>query len=256
MIAPLKTTDTVTSNLYSVSGFNIDNSIRDFGIYLAPDFPDFLIPQNTPPDYKSSPQVIRNAITWGTVRSEPGTVSQDEPFRGTRELKSRSREFIAYYAEYGKNKVIGPSETILKSFTDQFAYVKMKAQVFDNLVQYNIWSKTNYEVERLTEWFESEYMDNYIGMFREAGVVQMYFDRRVRDDVVAAMKNGYHVRSVLYYIRTERVKPEFVGPIKQITLNINVENLQNLLKGEEDYNKESEYDKLISRWIHRNQLGG
>jgi hypothetical protein len=132
----------------------------------------------------------------------------------------------------------------------------MRAQVFDNLVQYNIWSKTNYEAERLTEWFESEYMDNYIGMFREAGIVNMYFDRRVRDDTVLAMKNGYHVRSVLYYIRTERIKPEFIGPIKQITLNINVENLQNLLKVEEGYNIESMHDQLVKRWIQRNQLGG
>ena len=108
----------------------------------------------------------------------------------------------------------------------------------------------------VTEWFIDEYMDNYIGMFREAGIVQMYFDRRVRDDTIITMKNGYHVRSVLYYIRTERIKPEFIGPIKQVTLNISVENLQNLIKDSEDYNLGSIEDKLMSKWIQRNQLGG
>ena len=259
IISPLKT-DTQPfvsdTNLYTTSGFTMDKSIQDYGIYLAPDFPEFLIPKLTPADYKSSPQVVRNAITWGVVRSEPGTVSQDDPFRGTRELKARTREFVAYYGDSGRSKIIGANNTVLNAFTDNFAYIRMKAQVFDNLVQYNIWSKTNYEAERLTEWFIDEYMDNYIGMFREAGIVQMYFDRRVRDDTIITMKNGYHVRSVLYYIRTERIKPEFIGPIKQVTLNISVENLQNLIKDSEDYNLGSIEDKLMSKWIQRNQLGG
>jgi hypothetical protein len=98
-------------------------------------------------------------------------------------------------------------------------------------------------------------MDNYIGMFREAGIVNMYFDRRVRDNTLLEMKNNYHVRSVLYYIRTERVRPIFIGPIKQITLNINVQNLQEPIVST-DFNIESQYDKLIKKWIQRNQLGG
>ena len=245
-----------TDNLYTVSGFNIDKSIQDYGIYIAPDFPDFLIPKISPSEYKAPPQVVRNAITWGVVRSEPGTVSQDEPFRGTRELKARTRDFIVCYEDAGKVKIVGLDSTILKSFTNKFAYMKMKGQSFDNLVQYNIWSKTNYEVERITEWFQHDYMDNYIGMFREAGIVSMYFDRRVRDDVITQMKNGYHVRSVLYYIRTERITPEFIGPIKQVTLNINVENFQSYINDLGGYNIESTHDKLLSKWIHRNQLGG
>ena len=258
IIAPYKddTQPFDSSVNYSVSGFNIDNIISDYGIYFAPDFPEFLIPKITPKEYKSSPQVVRNAITWGIVRQEPATVSQDVPFRGTREIKARTREFIAYYRDQGKQKLVGPEETILKSFTDKFAYFQMKGQYFDNLVQYNIWGKTNYEVERLTEWFIEDYMDNYIGMFREAGIVQMYFDRRVRDDTIAQMKSGYHLRSVLYYLRTERIKPEKIGLIKQITLNISTQSLQNLLKIEEGNNIESVSDKLISKWIHRNQIGG
>jgi hypothetical protein len=258
ILAPLKTDSQPFINqddILAVSGFTIDKSIQDYGIYLAPDFPEFLVPRLTPSDYKSSPQVVRNAITWGVVRSEPGTVSQDEPFRGTRELKARTREFIAYFKDTGKQTIIGTDDTFLQSFTDNFAYMKMKAQYFDNLVQYNIWSKTNYEAERLAEWFEAEYMDNYIGMFREAGIVQMHFDRRVRDDTIITMKNGYHVRSVLYYIRTERIKPELIRPIKQVALNINVENLQSILSVE-DNNIGSIEDNLVSRWVTKNQLGG
>jgi hypothetical protein len=239
----------------TVSGFTMDKSLQKYGIYLAPDFPEFLLPTYKPEDIKSGPQAARNAITWGVVRSEPGTVSQDSPFRGTREIKARTREFIAYYQDTGRHVYIGENNTILNSFTDNFAYMQMKAQVFDNLVQYNIWSKTNYEAERLVEWFEGEYMDNYIGMFREAGIVQMHFDRRVRDDTIQAMKNGYHVRSVLYYIRTERIKLDLIRPIKQVELNINVENLQAIIGSGDTYIGSIE-DDLVSRWVSKNQLGG
>lgn len=254
IIAPRR--DTPPTPLYSISGFTIDKSIQDYGLYFAPDFPDFLIPKTVPDNYQSSPISTRNIITWGVVRSEPGTVSQDTPFRGVRELKPRTREFITLYNEYGRKRLVNLDETLIKSVKDKYGYLRMKAQCFDNLVQYNIWGKSNYEVERLTEWFMDEYMDNYIGMFREAGIVQMYFDRRVRDDTILQMKNGYHVRSVLYYIRTERVKPEIITPIRQINLNITLENLQKLREVDEGYNIESQYDKLISKWIQMNQLGG
>jgi hypothetical protein len=257
ILAPCKTICNTTSGTltYEPSPY-ISQSISKYGIYFCPDFPDFLLPKDRQTDYVSSAQVVPNVITWGVVRTEPGTVSQDQPFRGTQEVAPRVREFLAYFENEGKKHIVGTDKTLTTFFNDKYAFVKMRAQVFDNLVQYNIWSKSNYEAERLTEWFESEYMDNYIGMFREAGIVNMRFNRRVRDDSLTVIKNGYHVRSVLYYIRTERVKPEFIGPINQINLNISVENLQKLVKEEEGRNIESVSDTIISKWIHRNQLGG
>lgn len=259
IIAPYKDKDNtkiVTSDLYPPSGYNITNSIQNYGIFFAPDFPEGVISRDRPDNYKCSPISARNIITWGVVRKEPGTTSQDVPFRGTREVKARTREYILFYNNIMKKRLVGIDSTQISAINDTFGYMKIKAQVFDNLIQYNIFGKTNYEAERLVEWFEDEYMDNYIGMFREAGVVDMYFDRRVRDDVLLQKSNGYHVRSVLYYIRTERVRPEFIGPIKQINLNIDTKDLQSLTNIEEGYSIESRYDKLISKWIHRNKLGG
>lgn len=257
ILAPYTSTnEPKRDNLIYVPSSNIDQSIAKNGIFFSPDFPEFLLSKDRQSDYVSAPQAVQNAITWGVVRTEPGTVSNDPPFRGTQEIKARVREFIAYYADSNKKYIVGQNQTFNELINEKYAYVKVKAQLFDHLVQYNIWSKSNYEAERLTEWFEGTFMDNYIGMFREAGVVNMYFNRRVRDDTLLAMKNGYHVRSVLYYIRTERVKPEYVGPINQINLNINVESLQKLIKEQDGYNVESNFDNLISKWIHKNQLGG
>ena len=257
ILAPCNTLDNIIiDNITYNSTSEIDQSIAKYGIYFAPDFPDFLLPKTDQTDYVSAKQVVRNAITWGVVRSEPGTVSQDQPFRGTQEIHPRVREFIGYYESSDRKHIVGQSETINGFINNKYSYFKVKAQVFDHLVQYNIWSKSNYEAERLTEWFEGTYMDNYIGMFREAGIVNMYFNRRVRDDILHTMKNGYHVRSVLYYIRTERVTPEYIGPINQINLNINVESLQKLVQENEGRIIEPNYDKLISKWVQRNQLGG
>jgi hypothetical protein len=127
-------------------------------------------------------------------------------------------------------------------------FIKIAGQVFDNLVQYNIWSKSNYEVEELTEWFE-EYMDSYRGMFREAGIVQTVFNRRIRDDTLVAMKNGYHVRSVLYYVRTERVHVENISPIQRIDLKINVNDLRSLKDNISDQIIDANlYELILNKW--------
>ena len=57
-------------------------------------------------------------------------------------------------------------------------------------------------------------------MFKEAGIVEMTFDRRVRDDTLMQIKNNYHLRSFLYYIRTESTCIETIEPINQINTNI------------------------------------
>lgn len=216
------------------------------GLFFAPDFPDFLLPLDNP-SYHTAPGVVSNAITWGTIRKEPGTMG-GKPFRGTQEIKPRFREFIAVFGDYAKQWVIGSNVSTLEGFGELTGYVKISAQAFDNLVQYNIWARSNYEVEALTEWFE-EYMEAYTGMYREAGIVQMVFDRRVRDDTLVQMKNGYHVRSVLYYVRTERVRVESISPIKRVDLKINVNDLMSVSSALKDHIIDTNlYDRIIKKW--------
>jgi hypothetical protein len=229
-------------------------------IWFAPDFPEFLLPRDNP-SYKemscskAAPQVPKKVITWGVVRKEPGTVS-GPPFGGTQEVKPRHREYIAIFNDQTKNYVVGNTTSGLNTETERFRLVKVKAQVFDNLVQYNIWSKSNYEAEIMMEWFE-DFMDKYTGMFREAGIVQLLFNRRVRDETLFQMKNGYHARSGLYYVRTERVSVDSISPIKRINLNISTQQLlksvDNINDQLSDYNL---YDKIIDKWIRRNTIGG
>lgn len=216
------------------------------GIFFAPDFPDFLLPLDDP-RYHTAPGVVSKAITWGTIRKEPGTMS-GKPFRGTQEIKPRIREFVAIFGDYAKQWIVGSNVSTLEGYGELTGFVKTSAQAFDNLVQYNIWARSNYEVEELTQWFE-DYMETYRGMFREAGIVQMVFDRRVRDDTLVQMKNGYHVRSVLYYVRTERVRVESISPIKRIDLKINVNDLQRVSDSLKDHIIDTNlYDRIIKKW--------
>lgn len=218
------------------------------GIFYAPDFPEFLLPLNNP-SYKAAPAVTPKVITWGVVRKEPGTMS-GTPFGGTQEIKPRHREFLAVFGDYAKQWIISTNDSYLEDLEQISYYIKTSAQVFDNLVQYNIWAKSNYEAEELTEWFE-EYMDSYRGMFREAGIVQTVFNRRIRDDTLIQMNNGYHVRSVLYYVRTERVHVERISPIKRVDLKINVNDLRRLKDNLSDQIIDANlYDRILDKW-HR-----
>jgi hypothetical protein len=228
---------------------SVSLEIIDPSIYFCPDFPEFLLPLENP-EYKAAPQVVPSIITWGTVRKEPGTVG-GKMFTGTQEIKPRFREALAVFGDQTKQWVVTPTTSDLESFGGLVKYIKIKAQVFDNLVQYNIWSKSNFEVEKLTEWFE-EYMENYRGMFREAGINELIFNRRVRDDTLMAMNNGYHVRSVLYYVRTERVLFETALPIDRINVKVYVNDLNEVQKSLTDHNIDTNlYDRIISKWVNK-----
>lgn len=223
------------------------------GIFFAPDFPEFLLPLGSP-GYQAAPAVTPKVITWGIVRKEPGTMS-GTPFGGTQEIKPRHREFLAIFGDHAKQWVVGDSSSHLAELGELSYYIKTAGQAFDNLVQYNIWAKSNYEVEEMTEWFE-EYMDTYRGMFREAGIVQTTFNRRVRDDTMVQMRNSYHVRSVLYYVRTERVHVEKISPIKRIDLNVNVNDLRNIKDNISDHIISANlYDSILDKW-HDKKDGG
>lgn len=229
--------------------------IIDPDLFFCPDFPEFLLPKDDPL-YKGSPSVRDKVITWGIVRKEPGTVS-GPIFRGTQELQPRIREYIALLADDQQQYFLNDLSSGVESYGGVIGYLKVRAQFFDNLIQYNIWSKSNYEVEYLTEWLE-QYMLDYRGMFREMGIVNMYFYRRIRDDTLVQVKNGYHLRSVLYYIRTERVEIDTQSPIKRINLNIDVGDLQAIKSriSQQDISHEEIEERIIEKWININKIGG
>jgi len=252
------------------------------GLVFSPDFPDYLlsednpkymetIPMITPELYKSMPHYRHDLfdrnfndynhyddvsakdqlkpaphITWSIVRQEPGTVS-GTPFRGTQEIKPRQRELVLVFDKQYKSILETHSDNQFIEQGDKiYKYIKVQGQFMDNLVQYNMWARSHWEVEELTDWFQRRYMLPYTGMFREAGVNNLYFNRRVRDDTLIQMKTRYHLRSILYYVRTEHIYNETIMPITRIDVDIDTLATAN----EFAINTElaNYYDRIIDRW--------
>lgn len=228
---------------YSYKGIN-PNEYYPSGIWFSPDFPEFLIPKEEA-SYTAPTQVPTNAITWGVVRMEPGTVS-GPPFRGTQEIRPRHREYLAIFGDTNKQYLIDNTTRVSRS-GKVIKFIKMLGQHYDMLIQYNIWSKSNYEVELLTHWF-LDYMAQYRGMFREAGVQNMHLWSRVRDDTLVQMKNGYHVRSVLYYFRTEELTVESESPINRINLNVDVDTFISTELENQYLNLAESRQRILEKW--------
>ena len=245
------------------------------GLVFTPDFPDYLLSEDDPKyieeipmigkelykrmphyredlfqrnydDFKTIPTVPAPHITWGTVRTEPGTVS-GTPFRGTQEIKPRERELVMIFDASYKSVLEANSDKNFVTVGNKIhKYIKVKGQFFDNLVQYNTWTRTGWEAEELVEWFQKDYMLPYTGMFREAGVNNLIFQRRVRDDTLMQIKSRFHLRSILYYIRTEHITNDTIMPINRIEVDVDVLNsTADFIINQELSNY---YNKILERW--------
>ena len=216
------------------------------GIWFSPDFPEFLLPKEQQ-NYNTPAQVPSNTITWGVVRMEPGSMS-GPPFRGTQEVRPRMREYIGIFGDTNKQYITENTTSQINRAGKLLQFMTMRGQHYDMLLQYNIWSKSNYEVELLTHWF-LEYLSQYRGMYKESGVQNMFLWSRVRDDTLIQMKNGYHVRSVLYYFRTEEVTVDSVGPINRINLNVDVNSLLSDEKMRDYLNYAESQQRILDKWM-------
>ena len=168
----------------------------DEKIAYIPAYPDYLLIYEDEAHISDTRQMPKKIITYQTVRSEPGRISAGSPFQGTgvKELKKRTREQLFLDPLFRKD-IDDPAEKL--------RYFKSEGQWFDNLVKFDLWTKTNYEAEEFIDWFEN-ILDTYTGMFKELGIQEMVYYRRVRDDTIIKWKNKFNVRSLIYFIRTEK----------------------------------------------------
>ena len=213
----------------------------DDKIVYVPSYPDYVMDNEYGSNIDYNKQAPKRMITYNTIRSEPGKISAGPPFQGTgvKEIKKRVREQLFIDPIFRKD---------IDNPTDDLRYYKSTGQWFDNLVQFDLWTKTNYEAETFIEWFE-DYLDRYTGMFKELGMHEMAYYRRVRDDTLLRWKNKLTVRSLIYYFRTEKLNVTEIRPIKRITIDtkVIVNNLYSASELDEDE------DKIIKKWL---KIGG
>lgn len=150
-----------------------------------------------------------NTITYQIIRREPATLG-DAPFQARKDWKPRYRE----------TKLVTPTEAI-----------EIKGQWFDNMVQFDCWTRSNKEADDLVEWFE-EFMILYTFYFKKyVGVQEMFYYRGGRftfgtteDEAMVRWRNPFKVRSCTYYFRTEKLWFIDLGVIQKIIARLDVQD--------------------------------
>lgn len=171
---------------FSLMYYTLD--IEQPGLIFAPSWPNYLIPST--PEYKKTmenpTELFMDTITYDVTRQEPGSVGGNkQPFGGYKELIPRYRE-------------------ILRADDKSRTY---HGQWFDNLVQFDLWTLTNFEAEDLALWFQ-RFMIVHRNFFKHMGLSEIHFWWRGRDDISSSIKNNLHLRTLVFFVRTEEISCE------------------------------------------------
>jgi hypothetical protein len=92
-------------------------------------------------------------------------------------------------------------------------------QEMDNLVQFDIWARTNKKAEEMATAFENMMIIHGL-VWKQAGINKVYFYRRFMDDKLDNIGTGVQRRRLHYYVRTQK---QFLVPkiqIEEITARI------------------------------------
>jgi len=145
----------------------------------------------------------RDTIVFRVKRREPGTIGK-HPFDPPTEIKPRIREY------YPDEKHPG-------------CHVMVMGQWFDNLIQFDCWSKYGNSADTLIEWFE-DFMYKYTWVWKKNGVNEILYWMRLVDLESVKFRNDLSVRTVIYYFKTETIVTVKEYDLKQIDINLSVDN--------------------------------
>lgn len=146
----------------------------------------------------------RDTIVFRVKRREPGTIGK-HPFDPPTEIKPRVRQYL-----------VDPD------YTD--CHIVVLGQWFDNLIQFDCWSKLNNRADDLIEWFE-DFVYKYTWVWKKNGVNEMLYWMRNIDTEAVKFRNDLAVRTVLYYFKTEKIVTIREHDFKQIDLYLELENV-------------------------------
>lgn len=143
-----------------------------------------------------------DTITWAVIRREPGGLRR--PFEDPRETKPRHRE-QARMVEL-----------------DNCDYIhNIEGQLFDNVVQFDIWAQTNERAEALAVWFQ-DFFERYRWVWKFNGLKEILFWQQNADAIVTRWRNDIVSRSIQLYLQTERLRRFPVRRIVDIEVAVEV----------------------------------
>lgn len=177
--------------------YDIENYVR-FDHNFMSDSPNALSTNSDGGGVSAPP--MKPTIAWVLIRKEPGAHGQ--AFGPRKEYKARQREQL-------KDPLVRGHSVIVSG------------QSFDNIVQFDALYSDNRSAEMLVEWFE-QFMRLYRHVFRENGVEQMFFWKRLEDDTTREFRQPLWKRSIQYYIRTEQLEATYTRDLLRIDTSVDV----------------------------------
>ena len=145
----------------------------------------------------------RDTVIFRVKRREPGTIGK-HPFDPPTEIKPRVRQYI-----------VDPDHVD--------CHIMILGQWYDNLIQFDVWSKYNNRADDLIEWFE-DFMYKYTWVWKKNGVNEILYWMRTVDEEVSKFRNDLAARSVLYYFKTEKIVTVKEYDLKQIDMYLELSN--------------------------------
>lgn len=140
-------------------------------------------------------------VVYSLVRKEPGSIGKS-PFGPQKDYKKHVREQIK------DPNVLGST-------------IEVRAQTFDNLVQFDCCTTDNISATRLAKWFE-KFVNLYEGVLKKNGVQQILYWQRLKDAAVTKWRQDLVVRTVQYYFRTEEIEAVIRGDLRKIDFNVDL----------------------------------
>lgn len=163
-----------------------------------------------------------DTITWHTVRKEAGGMKK--PFTDPRQTKPQKHEFVS-----------------TPEHDDSDYWHVIEGQVFDTIVQFDLWAQTNRRAEWLAAWFQ-DFFERYRWVWKYNGVKEILYWQQNADALVTRWRNDIVSRSIQLYFQTERLATYPIRRITDITLAVDV-----LTGGE---HLETKTTKIVGTKIH------
>jgi hypothetical protein len=104
-------------------------------------------------------------------------------------------------------------------------------QWFDCIVEFNFWARNNLEARRLMTKFES-LMAAYAGHLKKQGISEIFFLKELPPRQSLNFLDGIPMRSLMYYVRFERIQSVRISTINKINMEFEVtETLEEVNSG-------------------------
>lgn len=111
--------------------------------------------------------------------------------------------------------------------------VELYGQVFQLIVEFNVYSLSDEEADELTVHLE-EFINNYKAFFKKQGVKEIYFIEQGEDEVYTGFHAPFAKRTLFFDMHFEKITPKYLNQIEQLAIQASILN-----KNNEEHKEES-----------------